>query len=57
MNLYEYSVDKKNAIQKGLDYMLYFRANCTKELDLAKVQDFGCANEQMRVLDIDHEMV
>ena len=57
MNLYEYAVDKREAIEKGLDYMLYFRANCTKDLDLTKVNDFGCAVEQMDALGIDEVMV
>ena len=43
MILYEYSNDAVTSIRKGLDYMLYFRENCTQDGDKSKIDDFQCA--------------
>ena len=57
MTLYEYSDDPGRSLTKGLDYMLYFRQNCTQDLDRLQVYDFKCAYEQMKALGIDHNKV
>ena len=44
-------------MSKSLDYMLYFRANCTMDGDKTKIDDFECAYDQMRQLGIDKTVV
>ena len=48
MILYEYSNDLSHSLSKSLDYMLYFRANCTMHFDSSKIDSFDCAQDQMR---------
>jgi len=52
---YEYSVNKGEAMRKGLNYMIDFRKNCATSQE--KLADFECAKEQMRNLGIDEEIV
>lgn len=47
MILQESSDDKSAALAKSLDYMLYFRTNCTEEWDFDDIEDFDCSNAMM----------
>ena len=43
MILYEYSNDLSHSLSRSLDYMLFFRANCTTDGDKTKIDSFDCA--------------
>ena len=55
MVLTEYSQDQTASIEKSLDYMLYFKRNCTSEGDVFDPElfnSFECAFDQMKALEI-----
>ena len=49
--------EKKIALRQTLNYLHDFRANCAQGYDKAKIEDFTCAYEQMRAIDIDDAQV
>ena len=55
--LSQYSVDPATSTAKSLDYLLYFRKNCTLDFVESKIVEKDCAFDQMRALGIDDKIV
>ena len=55
--LTQYDTDSVTTSRLSIDYLLYFRSNCTLDFDKEKVTEFDCAYDQMRSLGINTTIV